>query len=139
MVEWDGVARVLAQPMLRLVGLHCHLGSQITRVDVYEWAARKMAGLLVTIAERYGVVLGQLNLGGGHAIRYLARDSGLDLARFANRVLAALRATCTGRRLTVPRLTVEPGRPSLVRPPSRCAECAVSDLGSERLSPSTAR
>jgi len=38
----DAVARVLATPALRLAGLHCHIGSQVQRVDVYEVAVRRM-------------------------------------------------------------------------------------------------
>ena len=36
------VALVLDQPALRLVGLHCHLGSQITRVAGFELATRRV-------------------------------------------------------------------------------------------------
>ena len=51
----DAVGRVLAQPGLRLVGLHCHLGSQVRRVADYELAARRMVALLAEIRDRHGV------------------------------------------------------------------------------------
>jgi diaminopimelate decarboxylase len=106
----DAVARVLNQPALRLLGLHCHLGSQITQLDAYERGVDRMADLLAATAERHGVSLEQLNLGGGHAIRYLESDRGLDLRQFAQRVPSALRAACARHGIPVPRLTVEPGR-----------------------------
>lgn len=106
----DAVAKVLGQPALRLVGLHCHLGSQITRIEVYERAAERLVELLAMIRQRHGVSLEQLNLGGGHAIRYVESDCELDLTRFARQVPSAVVAACARYRVPVPRLTVEPGR-----------------------------
>jgi diaminopimelate decarboxylase len=73
---------VLAHPELELAGLHCHLGSQLT----------------------------ELNLGGGHAVPYVEGDEGFDLAQFAERVRRVVAAECASFRLPVPRLVVEPGR-----------------------------
>ncbi|WP_028932486.1 diaminopimelate decarboxylase [Pseudonocardia spinosispora] len=106
----DAVAKVLGQPMLRLVGLHCHIGSQITRIDAYERAAERMVGLLARITERHGVALPQLNLGGGHGIRYVESDQRMDLQRFAERIPSVVRDACERHGIAVPHLTVEPGR-----------------------------
>ncbi len=43
------IARILSQPRLELVGLHCHLGSQITTVKPYLSAVRRLIGLLARI------------------------------------------------------------------------------------------
>jgi hypothetical protein len=48
-----------------LVGLHCHIGSQITSIKAYEKAARRMIDLLAAVRDEHGVVLPQLDLGGG--------------------------------------------------------------------------
>jgi diaminopimelate decarboxylase len=69
-----------------------------------------MVGLLAGIARRHGVALPQLDLGGGHAIRYTASDRGMDLPTFADRVTAAVRAACDQHGVALPKLTVEPGR-----------------------------
>jgi Pyridoxal-dependent decarboxylase, pyridoxal binding domain len=53
----DAVREVLAHPELDLIGLHCHLGSQLTEVPAYE-AAASCWGLMALVRARYGVVLG---------------------------------------------------------------------------------
>ncbi|MFD0417039.1 diaminopimelate decarboxylase [Streptomyces sp. NPDC127108] len=104
------VARVLAQPRLELVGLHCHIGSQITAVKPYLAAVRRMTGLLARIRDQHGVQLPQLNIGGGHGIAYRPGEDTLDVSVLAGRVRAELEEGCHRADLTVPRLTLEPGR-----------------------------
>lgn len=104
------MARILGQPGLELVGLHCHLGSQISTVEPYEQAARIMVQQLAHIRDTHGVVLPELDLGGGQAIAYLEREHGLDLQHYARSVITAVAEQCAGLGLALPRLTVEPGR-----------------------------
>ncbi|GAA2802950.1 diaminopimelate decarboxylase [Saccharopolyspora taberi] len=99
----EAVRRVRSKPLLNLVGLHCHLGSQITDVEVYERAVRALAGFLAEIAVRHGVTLPQLDLGGGHAVNF-------DLRGFGCRVKNVLAQECRKHGLAAPRLVVEPGR-----------------------------
>ncbi|RKT19139.1 diaminopimelate decarboxylase [Streptomyces sp. 1114.5] len=106
----DAIARVLDQPGLELAGLHCHLGSQITQVEPYLRAVDALAGLLAQVRDRHGVELPELDLGGGHGIKYLPDDEELDLAEFAVRVTDRLAVRCAETGLAVPRLVVEPGR-----------------------------
>ena len=106
----EAVRRVLAQPELELAGLHCHLGSQITRLPAFELAARKLIALMAAIRAEYGLTLPELNLGGGHAVPAVAGDQAFDLTGFAVMVRRAIRDECASFRLPVPRLTFEPGR-----------------------------
>jgi len=111
----DAVRRILAQPELELVGLHCHLGSQITRPEAFEAAARRLVGLMAAVHAEHGVTLPELNLGGGHGVPYTEDDQDFDLTAFAGRIHAAVRGACASLRLPVPRLTVEPGRAIISR------------------------
>jgi diaminopimelate decarboxylase len=106
----DAVQRVLARPELDLAGLHCHLGSQLTELLAYEVAARKLIGLMAAVRDRTGVVLTELNPGGGHAVPYVPGDDDFDLADFADRMRRVIATECATLRLPVPRLVVEPGR-----------------------------
>jgi diaminopimelate decarboxylase len=106
----DAVRDVLVHPELDLVGLHCHLGSQIHGSAAYGLAARRLVGLMAGLRERFGITLPELNLGGGHAVAYLPGDEEFDLEDFAGHVTRVLRAECGKRRLPLLRLTVEPGR-----------------------------
>jgi diaminopimelate decarboxylase len=106
----DAVARVLARPELELVGLHCHIGSQVQRVDAFEMAAALMVDLLARVRDAHGRVLPQLDLGGGHAVAYRDLDLGSTPQQLAPHIEGAVARACADYRLPVPRLTVEPGR-----------------------------
>ncbi|MEU9702854.1 diaminopimelate decarboxylase [Streptomyces sp. NPDC047981] len=119
------VARTLDQPRLELVGLHCHIGSQITSVKPYVAAVRRLIGLMARIREQYGVELPQLNIGGGHGIAYRPGEAVLDVRVLAGRVLAELHEGCGRAKLAVPRLTIEPGR-AVVGPAGVCVYRVLS-------------
>ncbi|MCX4803319.1 diaminopimelate decarboxylase [Streptomyces sp. NBC_01214] len=104
------VKRILGQPQLELTGLHCHIGSQITEVKPYLVALRRMVGLMARIRDAYGVVLPELDMGGGHGIAYRPGEPALDLTALARRLRAELIEGCAAARLTAPRLLIEPGR-----------------------------
>jgi diaminopimelate decarboxylase len=106
----DAAQQVLAHPELELCGLHCHLGSQLTDVLAYETAARKLLGLMAAVRARSGLLLTELNLGGGHAVPYVPGDADFDLADFAVRMRRMMSNECAKLRLPVPRLVIEPGR-----------------------------
>ncbi|MGW0508075.1 diaminopimelate decarboxylase [Streptomyces olivaceoviridis] len=104
------IARILDQPQLELTGLHCHLGSQITSVKPYLAAVRRMVGLMARLHEQHGLVLPELDLGGGHGIAYRPGEDALDLTSLARKVRAELADACASAGLPVPRLVIEPGR-----------------------------
>ncbi|WP_327135004.1 diaminopimelate decarboxylase [Streptomyces sp. NBC_01343] len=104
------VTRLLGQPQLELVGLHCHIGSQITEVKPYLTAVRRVVGLMARIRDAHGVTLPELDMGGGHGIAYRPGEPALDLTALAGRLRAELVESCAGAGLPVPRLAVEPGR-----------------------------
>ncbi|MEV7319510.1 diaminopimelate decarboxylase [Streptomyces sp. NPDC093970] len=104
------IARILDQPQLELTGLHCHLGSQITTVKPYLAAVRRVVGLMARLHEQHGLVLPELDLGGGHGIAYRPGEEALDLTALARRVRAELTEACGAAGLPVPRLIIEPGR-----------------------------
>ncbi|MFC8074109.1 diaminopimelate decarboxylase [Streptomyces sp. NPDC057307] len=106
----DAVARILGQPQLELAGPHCHLGSQITSPEPYERAVHELVSFLVRIRDRFGVVLPELDLGGGFAAAYLPGDAAPAPAVYGRRIRQALTGACAEAGLPVPRLTVEPGR-----------------------------
>jgi len=97
--------RILREPSLELAGAHCHIGSQISSLDGFETAARRMVAFMAGLGG-----LPELNLGGGHAVPYRPGDPGLDIAAFAERIAGAVGQECAAHGIAVPRLTVEPGR-----------------------------
>jgi diaminopimelate decarboxylase len=101
----DVARRILSLPSLELVGVHCHIGSQITSLDGFEAAARRLVGFMAGLGG-----LPELNLGGGHAVPYRPGEAGLDIAAFAERITGVVEQECAAHGIPVPRLTVEPGR-----------------------------
>ncbi|MFJ3234075.1 diaminopimelate decarboxylase [Streptomyces sp. NPDC086787] len=104
------IARILDQPQLELTGLHCHLGSQITSVKPYLAAVRRVVGLMARLREQHGLVLPELDMGGGHGIAYRPGEQALDLTALARRIRDELSGACAAAGIPVPRLIIEPGR-----------------------------
>ena len=106
----EAVRRVLTLPSLELVGLHCHIGSHIFDVRGFKLAAHRMVGLLAAVRDEHGVVLPELDLGGGQGIAYTAADDPMDVKEYADGLRAIVEKECAANGLAVPRLAVEPGR-----------------------------
>jgi diaminopimelate decarboxylase len=111
----EAVRRVLAQPELELVGLHCHIGSQVATIRPYLDAATRVLDLHAAIAREHGIELPQLDIGGGHAVAYAEGDRPLDPAEFGRVVPAFVERACAERGVSMPRLTIEPGRALVAR------------------------
>lgn len=62
-------ARAAASPHLEIVGVDCHIGSQLTQVTPFVDALERVLALVARLAER-GIRLHHLDLGGGLGIRY---------------------------------------------------------------------
>jgi diaminopimelate decarboxylase len=95
---------------LELVGLHSHIGSQIFDTAGFETAAHRAVGLLAAIREEHGIVLPELDLGGGLGIAYTSEDDPEDAFTIVASLKAIVARECFGYSLPTPRITVEPGR-----------------------------
>jgi len=111
-------------PGLDLLGLHSHIGSQIFDSSGFEVAARRVLALHAQISDEVGVVLPELDLGGGFGIAYTTQDDPSDPAQLANELTKIVTEECKARDLAVPRLSIEPGR-AIVGP----AVCTVYEVG----------
>lgn len=98
------VALVAGLPAIDLVGFHLHAVSNNLDAAAHGTFAIDAARWAVACAERHGVVLRYLNIGGGFGIDYL------DMASFDLAALAAGLATAVDALPAGARLVVEPGR-----------------------------
>jgi len=64
---------------MRLAGLHCHIGSQIYRLDSYARSVEIVTRLAAEIAGESGEPIEELNFGGGLGVRYLSEDPEVDV------------------------------------------------------------
>jgi diaminopimelate decarboxylase len=106
----DAIQRALDQPLLHLVGLQCHIGSRVTDASRYGEAIRQMIPLMAEVRARHGVILTELNIGGGQGVPYVSGDPELDLDALRDFMDDALDASCAAERFPRPIIVVEPGR-----------------------------
>lgn len=106
----DAIKRVIAAPGLHLKGLHSHIGSQIFDAAGFEVAASRVVGLAADVRAQYGVVVDELNLGGGMGIAYTVADDPLDVHEMADAIRSIVREACERVDMPIPRLAFEPGR-----------------------------
>lgn len=95
---------------LKLVGLHCHIGSQIFETEPFAEAARVMIRFMDTLRNECGITLTELNLGGGPGIKYVESDDPKPFGDVVRTILSAMHAACTALDFPVPFMLFEPGR-----------------------------
>ncbi len=102
--------RAARSEVLDWAGLHCHIGSQVFRLEPYRLAVRALVDLADRVRARTGAVARELDVGGGFGVRYAPEDAPPPPEEFVAACLGALRSECAARELPVPHLIVEPGR-----------------------------
>jgi diaminopimelate decarboxylase len=108
--------RIVERGALQFAGIHCHIGSQVFRLDSFARSVDKMVGLIQAIEAETGATLDELNLGGGLGVRYLPEDAPPTIDEYGTTLQKAVAAALKEHRVrSQPRLLVEPGR-SMVAP-----------------------
>ena len=69
-IAFAGYARARELPHVKIAGVHCHIGSQITETSGYEATARKMLAFVKELKDKLGITLEFVDLGGGIGIPY---------------------------------------------------------------------
>ncbi|HET6153706.1 MAG TPA: diaminopimelate decarboxylase [Marmoricola sp.] len=115
---------IAAIPGLELLGLHSHIGSQIFDSSGFEVAARRVLALHAQISDEIGIVMPEMDLGGGFGIAYTTQDDPSDPAQLAAELTKIVAEEAAVRGVAVPRLSIEPGR-AIVGP----AMCTVYSVG----------
>ncbi|QTH59039.1 diaminopimelate decarboxylase [Corynebacterium hindlerae] len=95
---------------LDLVGLHCHVGSQVFDATGFALAAERVLGLVSQLHEEYGHQLAILDLGGGYGIAYTADEQPLNVAEVARDLIDKVSSHAAQLGLKTPHVMVEPGR-----------------------------
>lgn len=111
----EAVERAIGLSHVELVGLHCHIGSQIFDTEPFALAARIMIGFLAKIRQQTGAVLTKLNLGGGYGIRYTPQNDPPPYEKYMEQVSLVIHETCNLFDFPMPYILLEPGR-SIVGP-----------------------
>ncbi len=94
---------------LNFLGLHAHIGSQIFELQPHADLGPVMVNWL-TKAQKYGLSIAQLDLGGGLGIRYTEQDDPPSIDAWATTVCQSVVAACKAEGIPLPKLITEPGR-----------------------------
>ena len=95
---------------VELIGVHCHIGSQIFDLAPFQSAAEIMLGFVAEITTKFGVHIKELNLGGGYGIKYLPSHDPIEYDKYIESVRETVVSTCAKHGLEIPTLVMEPGR-----------------------------
>jgi diaminopimelate decarboxylase len=110
-VALAAVQRVVERGALELAGVHCHIGSQVYRLDAFTRAIEKMVGFVRDVEQTVGITLDELNVGGGLGVRYVAEDAPPSIDEYASVLQEAVaKALADAGVRSRPLLMVEPGR-----------------------------
>jgi diaminopimelate decarboxylase len=104
------VKTVAKMKHVELKGIHCHIGSQIFDLKPFQLAATVMVDFIQEIKKKTGMVVKELDLGGGIGIRYLREDNPYSLTEFVELITVTVKEKTAEYNLPLPKLLVEPGR-----------------------------
>ena len=107
---WAAVESVATHPELELLGVHCHIGSQIFGSEAHEIATDRLIGFMAKYRDAYGSELPELDLGGGFGIAYIDGDVTVEPSDVLPQVHTAVKKACTQHNLAIPLVSLEPGR-----------------------------
>lgn len=106
----DAVKKSLELDNINLVGLHCHIGSQIFETEPFKDAAEVMLNYIYDIKQETGHYIDELDLGGGFGIYYSEGDKPKKIEEYCNVILDSVEKKCEALGIKKPILTIEPGR-----------------------------
>jgi len=106
----DAVRMTLASPNLELMGIHCHIGSQIFDDSPFLLAADIMVDFAAEVRDKLGYVIPELDLGGGLGVRYLETGTDDGIRKHLRSAAKRVAEECLRKGLPTPRLFFEPGR-----------------------------
>lgn len=107
------VKYALSKKNVKLVGYHCHIGSQIFEKDSFALAVDKVTEFSAEMKKELGFEAEVLNLGGGFGIWYTDEDAKISVdgyAEYLKVLIEELKAKCDELSLKRPKLVIEPGR-----------------------------
>ena len=123
-----GVA--MQTPGLELLGLHCHIGSQIYEPESLADAAAVLIAFAAEMRDRHSFTLRELSPGGGWGVPMTEDDPEAPVQPYIAALSATIVDSCRAHRLALPHLVLEPGR-SLVAP----AAVALYTVGTRKAVP----
>lgn len=93
-----------------VMGIHCHIGSQIFDIEPFALAAEVMIDFMAKVRDELGITMTELNLGGGFGIRYVYSHDPAPYESYMGAVSETVKKACSDNNLPQPFIILEPGR-----------------------------
>lgn len=106
----EAVRLAVGYDRINLVGIHCHIGSQIFETQPFIDAADIMVGFAKEVADSFDITLTEINFGGGYGIKYTAEDKPISKNESMRILASSVEAACEKHRFPLPKVLIEPGR-----------------------------
>jgi len=111
----DAIVAAMSMPGVNLLGLHFHIGSQITEVEPYQESVRRLLGVAAEMKGKHGFELKELDIGGGFAVQYTLDAPAPPISFYAETITSSVITGCREQGLELPHLVIEPGRSMVAR------------------------
>ena len=106
----EAVKQAQAAPYLNLVGIHCHIGSQIFELDGFKMIVDKLIAVFARWQQELGFYPQIMNVGGGFGVKYTAADHPLKPTDFVDAIVKETIAQTQARQVPMLEIWIEPGR-----------------------------
>jgi diaminopimelate decarboxylase len=106
----EAMKHSLKSEYIELLGLHCHIGSQIFETTGFILAAKKIIEKVAEWKAAYGFIPRVINLGGGFGIRYTKQDDPIPPSQYVKEMINAVKLEAAKFSLDMPEIWIEPGR-----------------------------
>jgi len=104
-------ARIISQSrLMRLYGIHCHIGSQIFEIEPFASLCVHLVDFAKEIRQATGETVTEFNLGGGFGVKYTEEDDPKPVEAFIKLIYDKLTELSNEKSYPMPNITVEPGR-----------------------------
>ncbi|MED4297609.1 diaminopimelate decarboxylase [Priestia megaterium] len=95
---------------LELLGIHCHIGSQIFETTGFIMAIQKLFAKMKEWKQSIEFVPQVLNLGGGFGIRYTEEDQPIPVSQYVEVIIEEVKKQSKQLEVEIPEIWIEPGR-----------------------------
>ncbi|WP_339249917.1 diaminopimelate decarboxylase [Sporosarcina sp. FSL W8-0480] len=106
----DSFLQLYNHPYITLLGMHCHIGSQIFETDAFRIAAEALMDKMIEWRDKFKFTCSVLNLGGGFGIRYTVEDKPLPPSKYVEEMENVVLSMTRKHNYPLPEIWIEPGR-----------------------------
>jgi len=106
----EALLKSIESSYLEVLGLHCHIGSQIFDTTGFVLAAQKILSHLSEWKTKYSYESKVLNLGGGFGIRYTNEDEPIQPSEYVDVIINEVKEQVSKLNMQMPEIWIEPGR-----------------------------